>query len=869
ARLADLIRMLRTAATVEDVSTLGHVYPGLMLADRCGPGEGDITDGNTDEWSSRQQQAVQALAAIEAEDMFISAEECFEYASRSEAGCSRICREECGAEAGHCQRDLGMCVCHNPDGSRTTTTHSCTGPITEEDAQRIVACCLDAHGGVAAVPPVLGGEGSCTSPDVPGLTFDLCSDDSGYICCLPGGLEEEVRADDTCTMECGPMCALIHPNDEDARIACVGACSTAAGCEDRDGDTCVVGASEGTCCGGSCVAGASGCDPGSGTGCAGSGDGEACTSALGVCCGGSCALDATDCGSLGTCNEMCRTLVAIDQVSACTRACVEMDVSCEAECGVFPDPGPCLRKCGNGADEDGDDRVDEDPVDGRDNDGDGRMDEDGAGESVPPSLVTCQRGCLDGDDAERCLRECKLSMPRVDVRLAILRGLAEQRTFYHGERVRLSLEVRNSGFRSFAGAADLSLHLLPSCSCPECPQGFVCPCSCTEDRRFAGSLSSIVLPPGSDYRALTGEIALNGDLTVTAVQPGAVLRRAGGKVVLDARGPISFMVVPDMLTVADAYFLRDGERATDGYTGEQVTGAVTVTAHTFPMTVEVFLADAQNKVVEGSAKVHDVTGPVQELEITTEELALSNEMANAVFSIGVEVRDGDGAVVERQVLPGQGYATSRCKGRVMNTWCEGERARVRLGYPDASLEVRPLELEITAAAFTDVANNPLDEMYTAGEARATLTVRNTVPKSFVGTVLVRAVSKEGLVVSGSEERRTVALGRGDTSELVGQMFPTTMGESYRLWVVAEHQDGTVWTDALVPSNVFVYAALGVLDPDATEGERTDIYTTVSQDPCSVSIYCSDCLVGCELRVDRERCTVSKRFCACECSSLPL
>ena len=160
-------------------------------------------------------------------------------------------------------------------------------------------------------------------------------------------------------------------------------------------------------------------------------------------------------------------------------------------------------------------------------------------------------------------------------------------------------------------------------------------------------------------------------------------------------------------------------------------------------------------------------------------------------------------------------------------------------------------------------------MYTAGEARATLTVRNTVPKSFVGTVLVRAVSKEGLVVGGSEERRTVALGRGDTSELTGQMFPTTMGESYRLWVVAEHQDGTVWTDALVPSNVFVYAALGVLDPTATEGERTDIYTTVSQDPCSVSIYCADCLVGCELRVDRERCTMSKRFCACECTSLPL
>lgn len=152
------------------------------------------------------------------------------------------------------------------------------------------------------------------------VTFGLCKDGSGDLCCTGRGLEAEKRITaETCDVTCEDMCSVKHTAGSEEAMRCVAKCAGNTCLGRPDGTEC----EGGLCCKGQCVPGASTCE------------GEPCEEEDRACSGGwccdlLCVPDATAC-TTDPCAEAADG-TECEGGLCCEHRCVPGAMACSTEC---------------------------------------------------------------------------------------------------------------------------------------------------------------------------------------------------------------------------------------------------------------------------------------------------------------------------------------------------------------------------------------------------------------------------------------------------------------------------------------------------------------------------------------------------------
>ena len=783
-------------------------------------------------------------------------------------------------------------------GGCTRFESTCDVPVGWTDCDGFG--CTDQEDGAACT--VAGAQGQCCGGScavgATGCVPDAsCGDDGDDVSCLVG------QGAGTC---CGGRCAVSASScmtceevDTYAKDPSSGKCvrfpspcdapygwsaCPGYGCASADdGAECSIDGARGLCCGGGCVAGASGCEDGPSL-CADTIEGGACEAdgPTGVCCGGSCATGGTLCGA---CPEVV-TFALNPGSGACVRFASSCDrprgwppclaASCLTECQNAHPERPalaqaCRQRC-EGADIACELRcIDQFPLSGARS-----MCFEGcpgvASPSMPEGLRHCESGCLASSDdlpeITLCLQMCRAVHPRVHASLALVRDGQEAESFHTGERPRLQLTVENRGGTGFAGRVDVVLEINRDCACSVCPVGDDCPCECAVEELVLLPATELVVGPGQKQGVLTDPVDLGSSLAGTTVRPVATVRDVAGTIVGEPRGPFYGIGAPGKLTVADAWFTVGGrERVTTGHPGEEAFGAVSFTTQLVPVTLTVHLVGWDGTLVAGTERTHELAWPVKESTFTSAPLELTGTHADLLFRIGYRV-EGGGTTLAEGILLEQGRAADLCTGLTLTTWCEGLHERVRLSYPRAFLEIRRPALVVTDAAFVDDGGSVVGGRSAARTVRARVELANQASSGFTGTVTIAVIGNDGLAITGSEREVAVDRGledRGATITAESAPVDATPGTTLRVRATAQARDGAVWLDEVVPTVLFPMAGLNV--PESTSGGivRNDVFTSVAHEGCRARVACVQCLSTCELRVEQGRCTVTPYNCDCGCT----
>ncbi len=267
-------------------------------------------------------------------------------------------------------------------------------------------------------------------------------------------------------------------------------------------------------------------------------------------------------------------------------------------------------------------------------------------------------------------------------------------------------------------------------------------------------------------------------------------------------------------------------------------------------------------------------GTVTDLEVLTHPLSLTDDHLGLVLHLGVRLSDGGGRTLVETVLDEQGFDPGRCEGRAMTTWCVQERARVRLGYPQAYLEVRRPTVRIKEAAFLDADGLATARAGAGEQVTYEMTLENREPVPFSGTMTAVALWPDGTNVTGSSVHRIVdGLERGEPLTLGSPPFPVFAdpagGDALAIHVTVRDVEGRTWLDEDVDPALFPFSTLTRREDeedDVADGRRHDIETTFIVGSCRLEVLCEGCLPTCELHIDRTACVLVTRRCGCTCET---
>ena len=587
-----------------------------------------------------------------------------------------------------------------------------------------------------------------------------------------------------------------------------------------EGTSCGVG--QGACIEGQCFKVTSGENE-----CVGKVDGTACKDGIGSCLNGKCAKVTSPVRE-----ECLRKLKDNERLAArCEEAAREVDITCETDCmAEYIESNlqkDCLKSCN------------ENPV-------------------LNDKVVAC------GMD-ESCLRVEKALSPDLHVTLRMMRGDDYSNTFYIGEETQIDVIIDNAGEFTFSGAVEVKLKTVEDCDCPDCPTGYTCDCTCEENIAAVTTRDIALLRPGETFRYRTNAMLLDESYTGKSVQPYAVVTKAA-KAIFSAEGELVNFIEMGDLELTDAYFEVAGERTTSAYPGAIAEGKVKITSEWFPLNVSVFMA-IEGVEMPDSRATYTLTEPVRDLALATEAYEVTSRQMDVIIRVGVEVKAPDGTVVLRQVLLEQGAGTESCSGKVMTTQCETDKTLIQMSYPSAYLEVKALKLRVVDALFKDMEGKAVNARFEDTQIIATMEVQNIVPFSFDGNIELLVMKDDGSEVAEAHTTVIVNLAeRGAKRTIQTAPFVAAMGSTYRIFLLAKSDDGTVWNEETVSEYLFPYASLKVQDAEQMSGDRQDIKTNLIFASCQLNVECRECLPVCELHVDPNTCRLTTEHCGCTCDA---
>ena len=587
-----------------------------------------------------------------------------------------------------------------------------------------------------------------------------------------------------------------------------------------EGTSCGVG--RGACIEGQCFKVTSGANE-----CVGKVDGAACKDGIGSCLNGKCAKVTSPIRE-----ECLRKLKDNERLAArCEEAAREVDITCETDCmAEYIESNlqkDCLKSCN------------ENPV-------------------LNDKVVAC------GMD-ESCLRVEKALSPELHVTLRMMRGDDYSNTFYIGEETQIDVIIDNAGEFTFSGAVEVKLKTVEDCDCPECPTGYTCDCVCEEKVSPVTTREIALLRPGETFRYRTNAMVLDESYTGKSVQPYAVVTKSN-KAIYSAEGELVNFIEMGSLELTDAYFEVNGESTTSAYPGVTADGKLKITSEWFPLNVSVFLAVEQIEI-EGSRATYTITEPVRDLVLAAEAYEVTTRQMDVIIRIGVEVKAPDGTVVLRDILMEQGAGTASCSGKVMTTKCETDKTTIEMSYPSAYLEVKALKLRVVDALFKDMEGKAVNARFEDTQVIATLEVQNIVPFSFDGNIELLVMKDDGSEVAEAHTTVIANLAeRGAKRTIQTQPFVAAMGSTYRIFLLAKADDGTVWNEESVSEYLFPYGSLKVQDAGQMSGDRQDIKTNLIFASCQLNVECRECLPVCELHVDPNTCRLTTEHCGCTCDA---
>jgi len=671
------------------------------------------------------------------------------------------------------------------------------------------------------------GAGSCTEGECVDIIEDNTecgSKEDGLPCAAGAGICEakncvEVVSPDECRDKSdGTSC-----NDGD------GVCEEYRCLEIIPGDECD-GMPEGTSCGagtGACIEGQCFKVTSGENECVGKVDGTACKDGIGSCLNGKCAKVTSPIRE-----ECLRKLKDNERLAVrCEDAAREADITCETDCmAEYIESNlqkDCLKSCN------------ENPV-------------------LNDKIVAC------GMD-ESCLRVEKALSPDLHVTLRMMRGDDYSNTFYIGEESQIDVIIDNAGEFTYSGAVEVKLKTVEDCDCPECPTGYTCDCVCEENVAPVTTRDIALLRPGETFRYRTNAMVLDESYTGKSVQPYAVITKAG-KAIFSAEGELVNFIEMGDLELTDAYFEVAGERTTSAYPGATAEGKIKITSEWFPLNVSVFMA-IEGIEIPDSRATYTITEPVRDSVLATEAYEVNSRQMDVIIRVGVEVKAPDGTVVIRQILLEQGAGTNSCSGKVMTTKCETEKTQIEMSYPSAYLEVKALKLRVVDAIFKDMEGKAVNARFEDTQVIASMEVQNIVPFAFDGNIELLVMKDDGSEVAEAHTTVIASLAeRGAKRTLQTSPFVAAIGNTYRIFLLAKADDGTVWNEETVSEYLFPYASLKVQDAGQMSGDRQDIKTNLIFASCQLNVECRECLPVCELHVDPNTCRLTTEHCGCTCDA---
>ncbi|MDP7081075.1 MAG: peptidoglycan DD-metalloendopeptidase family protein [Candidatus Undinarchaeales archaeon] len=585
--------------------------------------------------------------------------------------------------------------------------------------------------------------------------------------------------------------------------------------------------------------------------CVGLGDGE-----TDIICEEGCVIKfGAGSGDARTCMRKCD-----DVQVACEERClgeddVDIQHTCLVDCGRDP---ACVTDCGI--------RFPED-----------RNARDGCFKGCDPANATiaCMENCTSsGGNEKECAKLCKAVSPEVTVsEVALLRGSEETRTFYANESVRVRAVVNNTGDYSFTGRAVARLRVIGECDCPPCPDTYECGCACEEEVIELRDVPIRPLAPGDSWAYISDPIQLEPWMANATVQLELDVVDDEGEGVATAAGPLTHVVEMGEVSVTHGAFVStdSDEEVTDGNPGMEVVGRLVVTTQMFPVSVETYAVIGASQELAGTRAARTIDAPGEELVVETAPFQLTGDLLGWVLHIGVRVTGGDGSVLLDTVLDEQGFDPERCTGRVMTSWCVGERSRVMLGYPRAYLEVKRPQLRIAEAVFRDADGRPITTAVLRQPVSFEIDVRNLAHVPFSGSVEVAPRLEDGMdVIGGLVQQDLSELARGGTvtlrSSVFGAFGDPEGGSAMGLHVTATDGDGSLWIDDDADPTLFPNArVIQEKEIEFDDTARQTIDATFDLGGCRLEVVCEDCLSTCELHIDNNDCTLETRSCGCTCA----
>lgn len=602
------------------------------------------------------------------------------------------------------------------------------------------------------------------------------------------------------------------------REACIpgaDSCAVVLGCEEGlDGVPCAGG----TCCDGYCVQGSTSC--GAYTAECGEAEDLALCEGIGLCCRGRCIPSATSCGGSA------HPPVPDDIAATCGRDCegifgsayychpTERVCACKTENGPrFIDEITCTPRVSQ--------------------------------RTVRNLMQCCERHELDELDVCYTMRSetgfcCQGAFYEVPIDLSCLddgpvMAIAsivweadgrEVLARVAGEEVNLTIVLRNTGKNLENG--DLSFRV-----------------DAGEERLVEEDRTGITVDSNSVGR-FTLTITPDRRLSGTTVEGRAIFGYLNTQ--LTSNDTKLYLIEDDTIDVSDGYFEQDGERIGTILPGESVTAMAAVTSSKDePVAVIIDIVMTVNGAeIEGTRRTELVTlEPGRTATVGSMAHIIGPDDVGAELGILVKVLDNSGDVVQYKKLDSE-------------------------VYDDAVRTVTSPFLHLKDVIWTDDDGGLLERVFEGKYVRAEVTVVNPLAMRFHGPVEVIVKDESDVkIVAG---RMTLTLDKGheaviklpsfttDVAEMIalGEVETTVQKANKRYHVYVNATDAQLtWLDT--EDTVFVLDSL-VLEETAV----VDISATSEFEGCNLRVTCTECNVGCEIKV--QECRPVFNLCRCyQCS----
>ena len=215
----------------------------------------ELRDVNVDAWSPGHVAALQNLARLDPDKLFMDMQDCFRYNTPqrptgpddqqlSPGQCQEACQLCFGTKGSHCHPELSLCVCHTGSGHHPIDMNCPINWGLEALELARQCCALEGTEGAGGQPgtappaqpayqPMSGstsGASVCQTPArAAGMTYDVCvgtTSETG-LCCLEGLTERPVGKIECEPREvpCDEACLDQHKNNSTAARECIKKCN--------------------------------------------------------------------------------------------------------------------------------------------------------------------------------------------------------------------------------------------------------------------------------------------------------------------------------------------------------------------------------------------------------------------------------------------------------------------------------------------------------------------------------------------------------------------------------------------------------------------------------------------------------------------